>query len=173
MVVYLLVSVRLDQIDGRIPTGEQEQAPYMYTDYLGDRGTRLLGEHTELCVELVLKSETTLGDSPCYDAAVDGGDEIAGVEGTEGGKMRRCGDDEEKRLLFYTIPGDAGVEARGAGGGGRELAAAMRGRCGSGGAGWRRGVRGGGASWLAGSLGSWSARLGSARLNFSRAELTS
>jgi hypothetical protein len=95
----------------------------MYTDYLGGAGgTRFLGEHTEQCVELVLKSETALGDSPCYGAATDGGDEIAGVEGREGGKMRRCGDDEEKRLLFYTIPGDAGTMRewrRGA----RELAA--------------------------------------------------
>jgi hypothetical protein len=33
----------------------------MYTDYLGAGGTRFLGEHTELCVELVLKSETALG----------------------------------------------------------------------------------------------------------------
>jgi hypothetical protein len=61
MAVYLPVSVRLEQIDGRIPTGEQEHAPYMYTDYLGGGGTRFLGEHTELCVELVLKSETALG----------------------------------------------------------------------------------------------------------------
>jgi hypothetical protein len=38
MAIYLPVSVRLDQIDGRIPTGEQEQAPYMYTDYLGGGG---------------------------------------------------------------------------------------------------------------------------------------
>jgi hypothetical protein len=28
---------------------------------LGAGGTRFLGEHTELCVELVLKSETALG----------------------------------------------------------------------------------------------------------------
>jgi hypothetical protein len=94
-------------------------------------GTRFLGEHTERCVELVLKSETALGDSPCYGAAEDGGDEIAGVEGREGGKMRRCGDDEEKRLLFYTIPGDA----------------AMRGRCGSGGAGRASWQPVAGASW--------------------------
>jgi hypothetical protein len=51
---------------------------------LGTRGTRFLGEHTELCVELVLKSETALGDSPCFDAAADDGDEIAGVEGGRG-----------------------------------------------------------------------------------------
>jgi hypothetical protein len=60
----------------------------MYTDYLGGGGTRFLGEHIERCIELVLKSETALGDSPCYSVAADGGDEIAGVEGGEGGKMR-------------------------------------------------------------------------------------
>jgi hypothetical protein len=31
------------------------------------------------------------------------------VEGREGGKMRRCGDDEEKRLLFIPYQAELGV----------------------------------------------------------------